>query len=349
MDDWLTNNLDLIKNAKSVFVMQDGKMQKLVNVIAVNESKIELDNFFEDNICIYFILDKTKHMIDLQILNLSDHGTTYFEMLQHRQEEVKRAQVRVNLVKAQKKVFIVNYISDLEIAAAVEYNNTKIERASYVFSEALRRYFDYVEIYFFHEIMSSVRGKVIQEFKRPIFIYDVNEQHLPENDLEGTIPSEVFFKRIKPYSRRIEAGTQCDITVPILYAGQIPYGYIHVNSKKKYPPAMLAQITRVADKLNMQLLISKIIQPQSEKVALIDISYNGGAVLFGNRRLVTIFKSNALLSFDLVLPGGKTLRMTAYVRNVGSMGKGYVRAGLEFVSISEENQNYLDGFVSGLL
>ncbi len=349
MNDWLIENADSLKKEKTLFVKQHGDAGKIVRILSIQGDKIELDNFFESDVSIYYVHNKKKNIVDLAIDKLTNNGSTIFTFVAFRQEDVTRSEKRIDLLKKNNKIYIQNFISDYEIAAAIEYNNTKIERASYVFSEALKRYFENVEIYFFHEIMTSVRGKVIQEFKKPMFISNIKEPHLPENDIGGTIPSQVFFKRIKPFARKIDETTICDITVPIMYAGKVPYGFIYVNSKKKYPPAMLEQLNRVAEKLNAQLQLAKIIQPVAERVPVINISYHGIGLFFNNRKLVTIFKPNALMGLQIVLEdGAKPLRQVGYVRNLSSAGKGYMRAGLEFVDLQDDVADYWDGFVSGL-
>lgn len=344
---WLADNLEIIQQAQSVFAASEGGPQKVVRLLRVSPEEIEIDNFFETDISIFFVYNKIRHILDLSILRITEKGTTLFEPGEHREETVTRSEKRINLIEKKQELYIANFISDYEIAAQVEYHHTKIERAKYLFAEALKKYFYFVEIYFFHEIMTSSRGKAMREFKKPIFIYNINNK-VPENDLDGTTPSEVYFKRIKPFDRRIPQDAQMDITVPIVYANQVPYGFIYTNSEKQWPTKMLDQVKGISGKLNDQLIKAKVIVPIETQMRVLDISYSGLSVVFQNRRLLSVLKENANFVGDLLLPGGEKAPIAALVRNVGSAGRGFLRAGLQFDIQNQAQMDTLEGYISSL-
>ncbi len=346
MLDWIQQNISIINSASSVFTLKNGIVDKTVKLLKVSPQIVELDNFFEDNVTIFFVTSLVRHTIELKIISLTDRGSTLFEPISHEESEIKRTAERIDLLAASKPITLSHMISDFEIAAQIDFHDSKIERISYIYSQALKKYFSNVEIYFFHEIMTSARGKLIKEFQKTMFIMDVNEATAQENDLPGTIPSEVFFKRIKPYDRKIPAQTLMDITVPIFYKNVVPYGFIHVNTPKQYPPAILKQLKNVASKLNEQLLLAKIIPVYESPVKAIDISLFGLGVAFTDRKLVTILKNDAMMFGELHFPGERTYPMTAFVRNISNVGKGTLRGGLEFYNLNPEFEAFLFTFIS---
>jgi hypothetical protein len=244
-------------------------------------------------------------------------------------------------------IFITNVLSNLEIAALIQFNDSKVNKLVFLFRQALEKHFTFSEVNFFHEIMTSTRGKIINEYRKPIFITDMNDPASEENHNMHCIPAEVYFKQIKPFDRKMPPGTVSDITVPILFNNAIPYGFLHVTSAKKVQMAILDQLNKIALKLNNQLLFSKIFQKQPDKILITDASTNGLGILFTNRKLVTIFKKNALVNFDIIFPGANNFNVNGICRNMVGAGQGKIKAGLEFETKSVEldvfMQSYLDG------
>lgn len=348
MDEWIEQNIQKLASLDSVFVTKDNKIIKSAKVLDATPQQVELNDFFEDNVDIFFTEDFTKHIISLKIDKLSNRGTTIFNPIEHKEIQVERSTKRYTLETRQDPIIITNILSDFEIAAMIEFNNTKVERITYTFQEALLKYFKSAEIYFFHEIMTSARGKTIKEFRKPIFISKINDPGSPENNSEKCIPGGVYFKRIKPFDRKIPPDAISDVTVPIYFNRNIPYGFIQVCSNKQVKREILDQLQNIAEKLNQQLLSAKIFEKSVEKVMVTDMSSLGLGTLFKNRKLVTIFKPNALVSFDLVFPGNQVLAASGFCRNVVGAGQGKIKAGLEFAALSGESSSYINTFLTGL-
>lgn len=346
MLEWIEKNLNLLTDAKSIFTLRNGEVDKQVKILKVSPQLIELDNFFEDDLSIFFIINLKKHKIELKIQNISKNGTTLFTPISHEESEVERSEKRIDLIEAGIELKMSNIISDFEIAAQIDFNDSKIDRITYTYIQALKKYFSYADIYFFHEIMTSARGKVVKEFRKPMFIADLDEPSAKDNDLPGTIPSEVFFKRVKPFDRKIPKDSRMDITVPILYNNLVPYGFIQVNSKAKIPDTILIQLKKIANKMTEQLRIAKIIQIYEKPLIVTDISYRGLGTAFTDRKLVTLFKNNAMVYFDIHFSERNSYPAVAFVRNVGSAGKGLIKSGLEFHTLPVSTETVMMSYLS---
>ena len=235
--------------------------------------------------------------------------------------------------------YIGNVISDLVINSALEKNDKKVEQIRESVRYDLENRFEKIKILFMHEGRGDVRMKQFLEKYEPIFIPDLSKD--PEPKYEKAFRAYVSDIYSKDHKLSGQKQYISEATAPILFGNLIPYGYVQVNNTTPMTEGYLAMAKRSAIVINEFFRNENMFVPYDDRVLVCDISKSGIGVVFRERRTTRLFRTDSLVSFDMMLPTKKKSIVGAMVRNVNFLENGVIKVGLEIKSIDAISQvNY---------
>ena len=241
-------------------------------------------------------------------------------------------------------IYITNMISDFIMENTLSMESRKLDRIKELLKTDIEKHFPFIKIFFFNEGSSDPRMRHFANMNKPIYIADIHkkpgEKEIAEYDnyMNNVYSKDYYLQNRKQFIS--------ETSVPILFRGRIPYGYIQVNNTTVMPEAVLSIIKKIATSADEIFLKMKFFPVSAEKLLVSNISRNGLAVVFKDRMLIRYFKERCQAFFDLMLPEGKKASIHAEVRNIALLENKIIKIGCEIKemdAISEVNyEEFLD-------
>lgn len=241
-------------------------------------------------------------------------------------------------------IYITNIISDFIMENTLSMEARKVDRIKEILRTDIEKHFPHIRIFFFNEGASDPRMKHFANMNAPIFITDINKKP-EEREMTGynNYMSNVYAKDYQLQNRKQLIS---EASVPFLFRGKIPYGYIQVNNTTVMPESVLTIIKRLATGADELIQKQKLFPISDAKLLVSDVSRNGLGVVFKDRMFIRYFKERCQVFFDLMLPDAKKANIHAEVRNIILMENKIIKIGCEIKemdALSEVNyEEFLD-------
>ena len=243
-------------------------------------------------------------------------------------------------------LYVVNLISDFIISNSLALAPKKVDQVKETLKFDLSKQFQHVKIYFINEGMSDARMKYFYENPIPIFIPDLNAP--PSSQVEKSFNSFINNIYSKDYYLQNRKNLVSEISVPILYKGKIPYGYIQINGEKVMTEAVVTIIKRMAIIAEELFKKNNIFYVEKDRLLVSDVSYSGMGVVFRDRKYIRSFKENSYIYYDILLPENKKASMLSIVRNIELMENKIIKVGFAIKDVDALSEVYYQEFLESI-
>ena len=240
-------------------------------------------------------------------------------------------------------LYVTNIISDFIIQNSLAMENKKVDHVKETVRFDLEKQFKMVRIYFCNEGLSDPRMKYFLEKRTPIFIPNIDKKEAGRDEsLFNLYHNEIYHKDHHLVNRKQLIS---EVSVPVLYRGKIPYGYIQGNAEAVLTEPAMAAVKRMAVLVEELFAKYRIFPASEDRLLVSDVSRNGIGIVFKERRFIRFFKENSLVYFDIMLPDNKKSSCLAVVRHIDILESKIIKIGCEireFDSLGEVNyEEYL--------
>ncbi len=257
----------------------------------------------------------------------------------------KRKEERTDLGQTDGKniLFVTGVISESMIQASLESSAKKLDQVKDKIASDLKGRFERTKVVFFNETRIDSRMKYFKETWAPLFVkdYSSNAADQKNKDLRFYM-SEIYSKDYKLASQKELIS---EVSVPFIYKGMIPYGYIQVNNSKPMDDNHITVIKRLAVMINDYLVKEQIFVPSKDRFLVIDISKKGLGIVFKDRRQLRYFVKDSRLVLEMSLPDSNKVTMMVLVRNTIFHESGSIKVGLEISNIDAISEANYDEFL----
>lgn len=243
-------------------------------------------------------------------------------------------------------MFISRIASDFNLSDSVALEKKKTAFVRDKVLSDLRKIFPDVNVHFSSEEMFDQRTIFFNEHaNQPIYIEDITKP--PASDPSGMYAFYREFIYSKEQFNMKRRGFISEISVPILYRGMIPFGFITVYSTATLNPSAIQILTRAAS-LSAQMMVKGgvIREVCMERLLVSDISRGGIGIVFRDRKYVRYFKEKRTASFDLLLGDGAQIPMSVIVRNISLLENKIIKVGCALKTVDEEHRAAYDAYIA---
>ena len=288
---------------------------------------------------------------DISFFDKKENNTFVFNVneiqiiTQSRKEERKSLNWRNTADK--RIIFITKIISDAIIQNSLSLDFKKTDRIRKSFTKEMSKAFNYVKIFFCNEGKGNTRMNFFLRNRDPLFIPDINIQVSDETSEEFNFYKNNIY--LKDHYLKGENDLISEISVPVLFKGKIPYGYIQVNNKSPLTDSILPVVGKCALLIDDMMNREKIFPYSDEKVIVSNISRNGLGVVFRESKYLRYFKKNNYIYFDLFFPDEHGIAVMAQVRNISPTENKNIMIGCSIEELSEADEILYKHYVDSLL
>jgi hypothetical protein len=242
-------------------------------------------------------------------------------------------------------LFVSHIASEFNLFDSVSIEKKKTEFIRDKVLSDLNKIFPNVSVHFCAEESGDSRMRFFNENgNRPIFISDISKPPQDGDKTDYAYYKEFIYAKEQFNMKR--KNLISEVSVPILYRGMIPFGYITVNNTVTLDQSCI-QILKRAAVLSEQMMIrgGVIRDICDERLLVSDISRGGIGIVFRDRKFVRFFKEKRTASFDLILSNGSIVAIAAIVKNIALLDSKIIKVGCEIRSVDEsckaEYEEYL--------
>lgn len=247
---------------------------------------------------------------------------------------------RIQLDDTGKKVvFITNVISDFIIHNILSQRLKVIDNMKDTILSDMEKAFEYIKIFFINEGVTDSRMKFFIKEKVPLYIYDINSPDKTKN-------KQIFqYYKKNIYASDISVKHKnyiSEISVPFLYRGKMPYGYIQINSSTPIPEITFNTIKKYSIQIDEMLKKDNIFSKVDEKFIVNNISKQGFGIVFNEKKYIRYFKENSSIYTDICFPDQKKASVLATVKYISYSAK-HIAIGFtidEIDALSEVNYDH---------
>ncbi len=283
-----------------------------------------------DNCLVYTRRGSTIYYVQLKFHEKQEDESFVFFPLKMQLITVERREDRkaISTEGTGKQIlYITNIISDFIMENTLSMEGRKVDRIKEILRTDIEKHFPHIRIFFFNEGASDPRMKHFANMNRPIFIPDINKK--PEDREMADYNNYMSNVYSKDYQLQNRKQLISEVSVPFLFRGKIPYGYIQVNNTTVMPESVLTIVKRLATGADELIQKQKLFPISDAKLLVSDVSRNGLGVVFKDRMFIRYFKERCQIFFDLMLPGDKKASLHAEVRNIILMENKIIKIGSE--------------------
>jgi len=254
----------------------------------------------------------------------SDH---VFELLEPGEAEVATSERKEDRLSTRGKNFkVATFTSLLEIGDVVKLNQRPIGAMKDAIAAQLGEKFGRAKIHIHSGGGINKRLEIFLKTPKVIFF-----NRGRENEAQGVefFPAAEFARKVFESDRSLGDEFISEITVPIFYKGQLPFGYIQVNGASELTKDVLRSIKRLA--INLEYKIRKLAAWEVKLDGdVLDISPGGMSFEFSNRDYAKHFHMDKQVFLNITLGTGEKALATALVRHKDFIsGKNWIGVSLE--------------------
>lgn len=239
--------------------------------------------------------------------------------------------------------YISNIISEGILKTSLDGNEKKVNLVRDMITQDMKGKFERLKIVFSNETTIDVRMKHFMKHSAPLYVQDMSNRTPSKEDVDFNYYINEIHARDFKLSGQSEFISE--VSVPIIYKNSIPYGYIQVNNTKPMTDGHLAVIKKISLMVNEFFLKEKIFVPIQDKFLVANISNNGLAIVFKDRRQLRYFIQNSYVVIDMMLPDVDNITLGVIVNNTVFNENGIIKIGLEIVNIDEVGKVKFEKFL----
>jgi len=229
-------------------------------------------------------------------------------------------------------IFISSIVSQINLETDMTTEKKKMEQIKDKIETELGKIFDKIKIFFIGERQNDSRFRYFSSNTSAIYISDVNAPN-----------SESFEEQYRYYLEHIYAtdyqlkngGLISEITTPLLYKKQMPFGYIQINSAQMLASSMTSQLKAYALHVEQIFEKNQIFKPSIERFIVIDVSQGGFAIAFKDKKFLRLFHQNVSMCIKMLF-ADKDIDMYVIARHITPDSR-MITVGFQILAIEERN------------
>jgi hypothetical protein len=246
-------------------------------------------------------------------------------------------------------LYVSNFISDFLLFDCIKREKRRIEVLRDKLLTDMKKIFTEVKIHLNSEEGVDARMRYFYEFANsPVYIVNVNQPPAPGSESKAAFYREQMY--LKEQFNMKRKGLISEISVPILFRGFIPVGYIQINNTVPINESYMQILRRAADLAAQAMDKMKIFtEICPDKLLVADLSKSGLGIVFRDRKYIRFFKEKSITSFDLQLGNGKVIAIAVIVRNISLMENKVVKLGCALRGMDPEAAKVYEEYVSSVV
>jgi len=205
---------------------------------------------------------------------------------------------------------------------------------------------EYLNIYFADRESADARLRYFRTYGKPIFIPNFRKVNIADNETMINIYPREIYGNAPLLSRHKELCSE--ISMPIMYNGKIPYGYIQANSTTPLSLGAMQSIKTMCNLARSMEQELKLFSQNETQFPVKDISPNGIGIVFNKRRYLSFFKKDTLACFDVFLPGYKKASLCGDVRHVDICSNNIIKIGFHIRDMDAMSAEVYRKYLAGL-
>lgn len=238
-------------------------------------------------------------------------------------------------------LYATDLYSDMNILGDLGLNVKKIERVKEIMHFDLDKIFKSVKLLFISESSSDIRLKYIYETREHIYMPTLNSD--PSPVMEKSYAFYINEIYATDYYLRNRKNLISEITVPILFRGRIPFGYIQVNHDNELTEGQISVMKRMAVVCENLCHKNQVFSTNNDKLLICDISSSGVGIVFNDRKFIRHFKEDCYVTFTINLPTDKKCVLLVQVKNISVKDNKIFKVGCQIVDMDSSSRlNYTE-------
>jgi len=242
-------------------------------------------------------------------------------------------------------VFITSIMSDFILQNQISFSLKKIDNIREIIQERLDSVALKVRLFLCNELKRDPRMRYFKTQRVPIYIPDFTRTDEKDRDkinyyINNIHAQDHLLKNNKDYIS--------EISIPLLYKGKMPYGYLLINSTMALPEDVYAAMKKSTLFIDKLFTDFEIFSEAEDRMLVSNISESGFAVTINERRLIRYFKEESHVSLDMILPGQKKASILAEVRYINSQTNKTIKIGFKIIDIDALSEINFDEFLQSL-
>lgn len=327
--------------------LKTGETNTVVKFLGVKNGVVFVDCSLgcaiSENTLLFIRENETVVCAKVQIINRQNENIIAFRPLNIQLINAPRKEGRSKLSNAGSNLYISNILSDYNIFDSLVRNKRQIDLLSNRFLENLEKSYNSCFINFLSGKTTDVRMNYFLSKRKPLHIIDVHKQfENPEEEKFLNYYKIAIFNKDKNFMNNKIIS---EASIPILYKGLLPIGYIQVNDIKQITEEDFNSIKRLGISASDLFSNKDIMLQFNEKITVDDVSASGIGIIFEDRIQLRYFKDNAYLYLAIFLPENKIISMLCMVRNINIIGNNKYRVGIQIVELDAIGEVFYMEFI----
>lgn len=243
------------------------------------------------------------------------------------------------------KFFLTNLTSSKEIAFVIEANRKKV--TGFVlnfFDSEVKNLVPYHKIFLASGEVTDFRLKQLVRIPKIIFY----SPELPPNfNARQYFPQDTYIEEIQKNDFKIPAGLKSEVTIPILFRGKLPIGYIQVNTPRILDDATFQALRKIAVALETQLRKINLVFEEAKALPIQTIDMQQVELEITDRLLLRHFQPGLTILFRLQKQQESLGQFSATIRGSANLGGGRTRVTIEFQEMEAMSELNLEEALAG--
>ncbi|MGL4370667.1 MAG: hypothetical protein ACRCUT_13495, partial [Spirochaetota bacterium] len=199
-------------------------------------------------------------------------------------------------------LFITNIASDFNLFDCISLEKKKVEIIKERVLTDLKKMSQFANVYFCNEDAGDQRMRYFKENSgAPLVITHIDQKPPAGKEASHAFYKEFIFSKEQFSMRRHSLVSE--ITVPVLYHGMIPFGFIQIKGTAPLNPSYV-QILQRAALLSEQMMVKGGVMKDicTERLLVADLSRLGNGIVFKDRKYIKFFKEKNAVFYEMILP-----------------------------------------------
>jgi len=271
------------------------------------------------------VVPTAKFTIHLSLRYVEKAEDTVFVFEPVRFQFIGAAQEGSDTDDGKKLIYIASIISDFIIQNTIVQRIKKVDAIKEQIFDEIENAFDYYRIYLCNE-GPDMRMKYFLNQRTALFIPDFQKPDKKREKLVNFYLSNIYAKdNILKNRREITS----EISVPFLYQGKMPYGYMQVNGKSPFGESTLSSVKKLTIHIDELFMNNNIFYKTPEKFIVNKLWKTGFGIVFKERKYIRYFKDRSLVYCDMMLPGNRRVSVLSAVSDISILPNKTITVGFE--------------------
>lgn len=301
----------------------------------------QLKNVPEECLVVALTAKYTIHL-SLRYVEKAEDNVFIFEPIKF--QFIGTAQEGSDIDDGKKLIYITSIISDFIIQNTIVQRIKRVDTIKEQIFDEIENAFDYYRIYLCNE-GTDMRMKYFLEQRTALYIPDF---HNPDKKYEKIVNfylNNIYSKDNVLKNRREIIS---EISVPFLYQGKMPYGYLQVNGKSPFGESTLSSVKKLTTQIDEMFMKNDIFYKTPEKFIVNRLWKTGFGIVFKERKYIRYFKDRSLVYCDMMLPGNKRISMLSVVSDIKILPNKTITVGFEIREMDALGEVSYDEYVQSI-